>query len=197
MTKHVTATLSEMEPRLSEDEFLKRERLADEKHELLNGKMIAMAGASPRHVKLSTNLLIALGSRLRGCACAAYGSDLRVHIPATGLYTYPDLTVICGPITRHEKDAATVLNPTVIVEVLSESTEAYDRGAKFGHYRSIGVLRSYVLVDQREPHIERYDRMDDGDWRLHDVDGLGLELALPCIGVTVPLAEVYENLPPE
>lgn len=193
-TRLLTASIRDVDA-VSDEEFLARERASVEKHELLNGRMIAMAGASPRHVALVTNLAAALTSQLRGRGCRAFASDLRVHVPATGLYTYPDISVVCGEVERAGKDAATIVNPVVLVEVLSESTEAYDRGAKFAHYRSIAALRSHVLVDQMEPRIERYDRMDDGDWRLHDVVGVDAVLELPALGIGVLLGDVYADLP--
>src|SRR5947209_4150471 len=137
--------------RMTEDEYLARERVASSKSELVNGQAVAMAGASPRHNAIVRNLLLALGSRLRGKPCQPYPSDLRVHVPATGLYAYPDVTIVCAPIEHHPKDEATVMNPRVIIEVLSAGTEAFDRGAKFAHYRSIASLRTYVLVGGEEP----------------------------------------------
>jgi Uma2 family endonuclease len=132
--------------------------------------------------------------RLRGGPCRSFATDLRVHVPATGLFTYPDVAVVCGVIERFEKDAATILNPSVIVEVLSESTEAYDRGAKFAHYRSIPSLRSYVLVDHAALRVERFDRLDDADWRLHEATE---DVELPSLSIAIPLAEIFESLPEE
>lgn len=123
--------------RVTADEYLARERTATEKSELVNGVMVAMAGASKRHNAIVANLLIALGNRLRGTPCRPYPSDMRVHVPATGLFTYPDVTIFCGSPESLNKDSETFLNPRVIIEVLSDKTEAFDRGAKFAHYRSI------------------------------------------------------------
>lgn len=191
----MTATLGSMADAMTEDEFLERENAADRKHEFINGQMVAMSGASFRHVAIVTNLVAAMHSRLRGGPCRALSTDLRVNVPATGLYTYPDVLVICGPIDRHPKDSKTARNPSVIVEVLSDSTEAYDRGAKFAHYRSIPSLRSYLLVDQHEPHVERFDRLDDGDWRMHEAVGLEGTIEIPTLQVTIPMRELYEDLP--
>lgn len=174
------------------DAFLALERDAATRHELVNGRVVAMAGASPRHVAVVSNLVAALHVRLRGSPCRSFATDLRVHVPATGLFTYPDVAVVCGDIERFEKDTATILNPTVIVEVLSESTEAYDRGAKFAHYRSITSLRSYVLADPATLRVERFDRLDDADWRLHEA---AVTLDLPSLAIALPLAEIFENLP--
>jgi Uma2 family endonuclease len=181
--------------RVSEDEYLARERLADERSELVNGHIVAMAGASPRHNAIVRNILLALGSRLRGKPCQPFPSDQRVHVPATGLYAYPDVSVICGALERHRKDDATVLNPRVLVEVLSERTEAFDRGAKFAHYRSIASLRTYVLVTQDEERVEWYERGDDGAFTLHEAVGDGATVRLPSIEVDFPLADLYVDLP--
>ena len=139
---------------VSEDEYLALERKSETKHELINGVIVAMAGASYEHNTTAANLLVALGMRLRGRPCRPLGSDQRIHIPATGLYTYPDVSVVCGKPEFHSKDRDTLLNPRVIIEVLSDSTEAYDRGAKFAHYRGIPSLAEYALAAQDEPMIE-------------------------------------------
>jgi Uma2 family endonuclease len=177
------------------EEYLDRERAAVSKSELVNGQMIAMAGVSPRHNGIVRNLLIALGTRLRGKSCQPYPSDLRVHVPATGLYTYPDVTVACGPLEHHPKDTATILNPRVLIEVLSDRTEAFDRGAKFAHYRSIASLSTYVLVSSDEARVEWYVRGDDGVFGLHEAVGSSATMALDALAVTIPIAELYADLP--
>jgi Uma2 family endonuclease len=115
-------------------------------------------------------------------------------ISATGLYTYPDASVICGPLEFEDEQCDTVVNPTLLVEVLSRSTEAYDRGEKFGHYRQIATLREYLLVSQKEPKIERFLRNDDGTWTLTEVAGLDATLSLPSLGVEISLREVYDKV---
>lgn len=182
--------------RVSEDEYLARERAAETKHELIHGQIVAMAGASIRHNAMVANVVTALHARLRGKGCYTLPSDQRTHVPATGLYTYPDVSVICGDPERHRKDSETVLNPRVLVEVLSKSTEGYDRGAKFAHYRSIESLQTYVMINLEEPRVERYER-GEGVWTLHDTFGDDATLELPALGISVPLRELYVDLPPE
>ena len=129
-------------------------------------------------------------------------SDQRVHVESTGLYTYPDVTVVCDGMRFHPKHPDTLVNPKLIVEVLSDSTEAYDRGAKFAHYRSIPSLSEYVLVSQNERRIEHYRRVDGGHWLLTEVKGLDGSLALPALGCVLRISDVYEDVeglgsPPE
>ena len=181
--------------RMSEDEYLALERAAVSKSELLNGQMLAMAGASVRHNVLVRNLLIALGTRLRGRPCQPYPSDLRINVPATGLYTYPDVTVVCAPIQRHPNDHATIVNPRLLIEVLSDGTEAFDRGAKFAHYRSVLSMSTYVVVSSHEPRVEWYVRGDDGIFRLHEAVGEAATVHLEVIDVSIPLGEIYADLP--
>src|SRR2546426_11011230 len=154
--------------RLTEAEYLELERAAEFKSEFFEGEMFAMAGGTPQHSLIGTNLARELGNRLAGGRCLAYNGDLRIKIEATGLCTYPDLSVICGPLRFAEGTNDTVVNPTMVVEVLSDSTEAYDRGKKFEHYRQIPTLQAYLLVSQKEPRIEQFTRQPDGRWVLSD-----------------------------
>ena len=183
--------------RVSEAEYLAFERKATEKHELVNGRVVAMSGARPRHNAVAMRIGAALVTRLRGKGCTTLNSDQRVHVPATGLYTYPDVTVVCGGIEMHPEDDMTVLNPRLLVEVLSESTEAYDRGAKFAHYRSIPSLRTYLMIPQGAPTAERYERSEGGLWVLHEHVGLDADIDLPALSIAIPLAEIFEDLPGE
>ena len=175
---------------LSEAEYLARERLADTKHEYVNGVAVAMAGGSPRHNVIATNIAGELRARLRGQPCRPTNSDQRVHVPHTRLYTYPDVTVICGQPETHPEDRNTLCNPRVIFEVLSASTEAYDRGAKFRHYRRSESLAEYVLVSQHERLVEHFRRGDDGHWVLTEYRETG-DVALPALGCSLPLDEIY------
>jgi Uma2 family endonuclease len=147
------------------NEYLAFERTSNVKHEFCEGEIFAMAGGTPTHAVLG----LAVGSELRlqlaGRDCRAYSSDLRIRVPATGLGTYPDATVICGRPEADPEDENTLINPIVLVEVLSASTEAFDRGEKLEHYQQIPSLREYVLVSWREPLIEVIRREDDGRWR--------------------------------
>jgi Uma2 family endonuclease len=152
--------------RLSYPEYLSLEAASDTKHEYLDGEVFAMAGGTITHGALAGAVITALSNALRDRACRVLSSDVRIRSKATGLATYPDVTVVCQKIEVDADDANGVLNPTVIVEVLSDSTEAYDRGAKAAHYRRIPSLREYVLVSQREPLIEVYRRNERGNWEL-------------------------------
>src|SRR3989442_15030735 len=142
--------------RLTEAEYLEIERAAEFKSEFYEGEMFAMAGGTPQHSLIGTNLAGVFRDALKTHSCVAYNADLRIKIKATGLCTYPDLSVICGPLRFAEGTDDTVMNPTVLVEVLSDSTEAYDRGKKFEHYRQIPTLQEYLLVSQKETHIQQF-----------------------------------------
>ncbi len=152
--------------RMTYAEYLAFEARGETKHEYLAGEVFAMAGGTVEHGALAAAMTVALGSALRGRPCRALSSDVRVRIQSTDLSTYPDVTVVCGKVETDEKDPDGVLNPSLIVEVLSDSTEAYDRGAKAAHYRRIPSLGEYVLVSQREPLIEVYRRNERGNWEL-------------------------------
>jgi Uma2 family endonuclease len=181
-------------PVLTPAEYLRIERAALYRSEYFAGEMFAMAGGSPRHSLIKTNLLSELRQRLKGQRCTAYDSDLRILIAATGLYTYPDASVICGELQYDDHHRDTVLNPTLLAEVLSESTEAYDRGKKFHHYQKLPSLKEYLLVSQDSPKLERFSHNADNTWTLTMVSGLDQSLELPSIGVTLSLAEIYEKV---
>jgi Uma2 family endonuclease len=178
---------------MTEGEYLELERSSALKHEFMNGEAWAMSGGTPEHSLIAANVVGELRNRLRGGPCRAYQSDLSVHVAATGLYAYPDATVICGPIELHPRDGRSALNPRVIVEVLSESSEAYDRGAKFQHYGRIATLAEYVLVAQDQRRVEHYRRLESGQWLLTAYPP-GAEVELPALGVALPLGEIYEGL---
>jgi len=180
--------------RLTEAEYLQIERRAEYKSEFLDGEMFAMSGGSSSHSLIKCNLIREMGTRLKGRPCVVYDSDMRVKVQATGLYTYPDVSVACGPIQFQDERKDTFLNPIVIFEVPSESSEAYDRGKKFGLYRQLPSLREYLLVSQHKPHIEQYIRQDSGEWLLRDVVGLSSSLSLASVGIAVEMAEVYYNV---
>jgi Uma2 family endonuclease len=180
--------------RLTEAEYLEIERRADYKSEFRDGEMFAMSGGSSSHSLIKCNLIREMGTRLKGRPCVVYGSDMRVKVQATGLYTYPDVSVACGPIQFQDERKDTFLNPIIIIEVPSESSEAYDRGKKFELYRQLSSLREYLLVSQHKPHLEQYIRQDSGEWLLRDVGGLESRLSLASVGITVEMAEVYYNV---
>jgi len=181
-------------PPISEDAYIARERAAtDGKSEYLHGRTYAMSGGSPKHNLVAINVARALGNALVDRPCVVLSSDQRVCIEPTGLYTYPDVTVVCGGLKVHPRFDDTLLNPTVIVEVLSPSTEGYDRGAKFGHYRRIESLRAVLLVSQVERVVEHYAREPDGSWRLTTFTE-GQTVPIPALDTSLSLNDVYAKV---
>lgn len=178
---------------MTEAEYLAMEADSKEKHEYRSGTCWSMAGGTPRHSLLAGNLGGALWSRLKGSRCGTLNSDIRVHIPAKRTYYYPDVTVVCGEPVYSELDRNSVTNPSALFEVLSASTEAFDRAGKFDDYRSIESLQTYVVAHQREPRVTRYERQPSGDWTIHDLAGMDAELQLNALGITIPLAEIYDR----
>jgi Uma2 family endonuclease len=157
-----------------------------------------MSGASRAHNIIAVNVVRELSSQLRGRPCEAYGSDMRVNVSGTGLYTYPDASVACEEIKFSDSVTDTLLTPTLIVEVLSKSTEAYDRGDKFAHYRRIPSLKEVLLVSQDRARIERYVRLGD-EWKLTEFNGMEAVVDLPSIDCKLALQEVYDKVqfPPD
>jgi len=176
------------------EEYLAFEEGSLEKHELLHGEIVAMSGASPKHNAISINVSHALMTRLAPRRCAVLNSDQRIHVEDTGLFTYADVSVTCDRPRFHPKFPANFVNPKVIVEVLSPSTEGYDRGAKFAHYQRIASLAEYVLVSQDEPRVDHYRRLETGQWILTVSEGAAAVVSFPALGCEVPLSEIYENL---
>jgi Uma2 family endonuclease len=181
-------------PYLTPEQYLAIERGAEFKSEYFDGEMFAMAGASHRHNLITTNVVRELSTQLKGRPCETYASDMRVKVSASELYTYPDVVVACSDIRFDDEQGDTLLNPTLIVEVLSKSTEAYDRGEKFAHYRKLDSLQEYLLVAQDRHSIEHFVRQPGGGWLLRDVTGIGSTLHLESIGCDLPLAEVYDRV---
>lgn len=180
---------------ISPEEYLETERAAFEKHEYFDGEIFDMAGASIEHAEISSNIGASLNFRLKKRPCKSYQSDLRVHIPATGLYTYPDVIVVCGkPQLLEDTYLDTLLNPTLIVEVLSPSTADYDKGAKFEHYRTIESLREYVLVWQDKKRVARYTRQNDGSWILRDFIGEEARIELTSIECSLEMDDIYDKV---
>lgn len=175
-------------------EYLQQEIASPEKHEYYRGEVFQMAGGSPNHNRITINLQSELYLRLKGKDCQVNNSDTRIKVSATGLYTYPDLSVSCKPVMREDDATETLLNPKIIVEVLSPSTEQYDRGTKVKHYRQIASVMEIVLVSQSEALIEHYVRKDDSAWTLITCSGLDTNLKLPSIACEVPLALIYANV---
>lgn len=178
-------------PKMSDEEFIAFEQASDVRHEFFNGEVFAMAGGNASHslIKSNTNSLLQVGLRKR--PCRVYDSDMMVTVRATGLKTYPDISVVCARPKFQDLRELELLNPILIVEVLSEATAAYDRGKKFWHYRHLESLMEYVLVSTDEPLIEVYRRNGDGTWTLQSYDGLEAVAGLRSIEVDLPLSEVY------
>ena len=174
-------------------EYLALERKSETRNEYYNGEIFAMAGASREHNLIVANLLRDIGNQLEDRPCESYPSHMRVSIEATGLYTYPDVSVVCGEPRFQDREVDTLLNPTVIVEVLSPSTEAYDRGDKFRHYRRIDSLREFVLISQDRMMVERYTRQGK-DWVLSDMTDPDQVLKLESIGCQIPLNRIYAKI---
>src|SRR2546425_1336691 len=187
--------------RFTVEEYLVFERASDERHEYLDGVIYAMAGESPDHGRICMNLTATLVPQLRGSACEAFSKDMKVCCgpyrahTREGLYAYPDLVVVCGAMQFHSQAQDVLVNPTLIVEVLSPSTEAFDRGEKFRRYRAwLPTLTDYVLVAQDRPVIDYYQRTTTGRWELETLEGRDAHLHLPGIDCTVPFVEVYERI---
>lgn len=182
---------------LTPEEYLAVERQNEHKSEYLDGEMVAMTGASRRHSIIALNIAAEIHGQLKGRPCEGYISEMRVSIPNRG-YVYPDVVVVCGEPQLEDKYFDTLLNPTVIVEILSESTERYDRTKKFALYRTIESLVEYVLVAQEEYIVEQYTKQPDGRWVLSDHRSLEDVLELASVQCTLALREVYDkvSLPP-
>lgn len=178
------------------EDYFAIEESSTTKHEYFGGEIFAMAGASVRHNRIAGNVYAALRAGLRGSDCEAFGSDLRVRTPG-GLYTYPDVLVVCGGIQLSGERLETVTNPALIVEVLSASTKDYDRGQKFELYKTIASLREYLLIEQDVPLVERHFRANDAApdiWQRRHYDAPAARIELDALGVTLSLAEIYERV---
>lgn len=180
--------------RVSLEEYLALENPSETKHEYYRGEIFAMAGATFTHNRIFSNLFPRLANLLEGKPCEVFGSDLRIRIDAADLTTYPDMLVVCDGPQMHPIDDRAVTNPRLIIEILSKSTENYDRGAKFELYQSLESFCEYVLIYQNEAKAIHYVRQDDGRWAYQLVVGLESQLDLESIGVAIPLAVIYRNI---
>jgi Uma2 family endonuclease len=179
---------------LTPKEYLSLERQAEFKSEYFAGEVFAMAGASQRHNLIAANIIRILGAQLLERDCNVYPSDMRVKIPKINKYTYPDVVVACAEEQFEDENNDVLLNPVVIFEVLSDSTEAYDRGKKFEHYQSLESLREYVLISQDPYRVERYVRQDDRTWTYTEFHSADEVATLPTISCTLPLTDVYAKV---
>ena len=183
------------------EEYLEAEREADERSEFIDGEIYAMAGESGRHGDISANFLALIVAKLRGSECRARTKDTKIKSGALqtrfgkGMISYPDIVVICGEPEYHDKHKDIVLNPAVIIEVLSDTTEEFDRGVKFMRYRNFNdTLTDYILVSQDEPHIEHYIRQENGDWLLKEYYGLEKSFRIDSIDCLLELSEIYDRI---
>jgi Uma2 family endonuclease len=187
------------ERRYSVEDYFSVEESSPVRHEFVAGQIFAMAGASVRHNRITGNVFAELRAALASRGCDVFATDLRVRTPS-GLYTYPDVMVVCGSVQLSQDDRLeTVINPVVLVEVLSESTAAYDRGEKFRHYRSFPTLREYLLVEQASMRVEHYHRPDGHDttpWDRHDYPAAADVVTLASVGVEVAVGGIYAGVTP-
>jgi Uma2 family endonuclease len=185
--------------RLSEEEYLKFERAAELRHEYYDGQIYAMSGAWFLHARIISNLTFAIRGQLPGRGCDVLTNDVRVRMSPSRFYTYPDIVVVCVPPIFADDQKDTILNPTLLIEVLSPSTEKHDRGFKLNHYREIESLLEYAIVSQSEPRIELFRRRGAVEWLYSDAAGLASKCNFESLDVSVPLAEIYGRVefPPE
>ena len=181
-------------PYVSQEEYLALERQAEYKNEYVNGEVFAMTGASRRHKLIAGNIFGELRQQLKGKPCEVYPGEMRVKAPASRSYVYPDVVIVCGEPNLEDAYLDTLLNPTLVVEVLSKSTESYNRLAKAGYYRTIESLAEYLLVAQDEYRVEQYVKQPDGRWLLTDIRGLESTIELQSIGCALVLRDVYDKV---
>lgn len=182
------------QPKMSEAEYLEFERASATKHEFFNGEIFAMAGASAAHNSIVSSVHGNLYAQVRKNNCKIFGSDMRLKVLATGLLTYPDLSIYCGDLVYTGDKPDTLTNPSLIIEVLSPTTAIHDRETKFRHYQQLPSLREYVLIAQDMPRIERFLRLDDGSWNYLAVEGLDKSIDFASGGASLALANAYEQV---
>jgi len=186
---------AQIKPRYSLEDYFELERTSEEKWEWFNGEVFCMSGVSPNHGLVEINFAALLSNKLEGRNCRVFPADIRIKTPAAPPYRYADLSVLCGrPIYENIGGVETLTNPELIVEVLSRSTEAYNRGDKFTYYKSIPSLREYLLVAQHRPHISQFVKQSDDSWNQTEVNDLAASLYLPSIDCTLALNEVNRGI---
>lgn len=179
---------------ISPEHYLEMERASDVKHEYYKGEVFAMSGASLEHNDIFHNVYGGLTLFLKGKGCKPYGSDLRIHIPENSLYTYPDISIICGKAETTDNFRDNITNPSVIIEILSKTTKDYDRGTKFNLYRSIKTLKEYILIDSRSVSVEIFTRQEDNSWKLTEFKQLSDSFFITTISLTLQLRDIYEDV---
>jgi len=186
--------LAEALKRLTPDEYLKLEETSEIKHEYYDGEIFALSGGSSNHSRIAINVQSALNIAFRKKNCSVFNSDLRVLIESNGLYTYPDVSALCGEIKFAEGRNDTIINPALIIEVLSDSTKDYDRGQKFELYRALPSLKEYVLIHQDQIYIEQYVKQSSGQWLLTDIKKEQEKLVLESVEEILSIEEIYEKV---
>ena len=181
-------------PRCTPAEYLKYEREAEFRSEFLDGHIVATAGGSPAHDSISGNVFASVHGQLRGGPCRPYTSGMRMGVRPVNSYFYPDVAIVCGEPLFDDDWRDTILNPTVVIEVLSPSTEAFDRGDKFAAFRQLDSLREYVLISQDKRRVELYRRQAEGTWILIEASAPESELRLESVQCHIPLADIYESV---
>ena len=191
MTKKLA--LVQAHPVFSEKEYLEFERFAQERHEFMDGSVYAMAGESLAHSTICFNLNTIIGLQLRGKKCRGFSPNMKIATNESGLFSYPDLAIICGQPVFYDEKGDVLKNPTVIFEVLSPSTQSYDRGEKFLRYTNyIETLEDYVLISQDKPLIEHYSRQDNSGWQKTEIEGLDAVLKLDSVECEITFGELYD-----
>jgi len=186
---------AETKRRYSLEEYLALERESDERLEFWNGDIFAMSGGTLGHERVLGNAFELFRVHLRGRECTVFGSNMQIKAPAAPPYRYADGSVVCGKVEVERFNwVDLLLNPILVYEVLSPSTEAYDRGDKFTHYKSIASLREYLLIAQHRPHITHYVKQQDGSWSYSEINGLDGSVYLPSLGITLKLSETYDQV---
>jgi len=181
--------------KMTTEEYLKFERVSQIRHEYYNGEIFAMTGAKVNHNRIASNINRVLGNQLAGKSCDVFLSDMRVKVQRVDKYTYPDVVVVCDDLELEDEKFDTLLNPVLIIEILSDSTELYDRGEKFAHYRLIPSLQEYILVSQYHCKVEKFIRGDDGIWRIFDpYTDIDTKIKLESIDCRLLLSEIYHRV---
>jgi Uma2 family endonuclease len=181
--------------KLSLDEYLELDKNSEERYEFFDGEIFAMAGGSPSHSRIGLNICNELAQKLRGRNCEAFNSEMRIKVPAILPYCYPDASVVCGePIFDELNGQSRLLNPIVIVEVLSPSTAAYDLGKKFTAYQSIESFQEYLIIAQDSAHVIQHVKQSNGRWLRIEIDGLDSEIFLESLNITLTMSDLYERV---
>lgn len=174
-------------------EYLEREKLAKSKHEFYEGEIFAMAGASTRHNIIFSNVFVDIGYKLKGKPCRPFGSDMRIHIPENSLFTYPDISIFCGEPFHSPEDEDTIIQPVVLMEILSKSNREYDRNQKFGLYKAIPTLKEYITIDSEAVMVEAFRLNEQKEWKRQGYKKFAQSLTINTVGVSISLEEIYEG----